>query len=115
MTETKAEAKAAPAVLWDKVTPTFKDRLREPVKPARPPEGAIAMAQKSFDGITEEDGTVKHAMSHRFPSAELAAQAADELKRAGAYTTPESTVTVVIDEGDKRLITWRAGKKRGRH
>lgn len=113
MTETTA--KPAPAVSWDKVTPSFKERLREPVKPPRPPDGAIAMAQRSFDGLTTEDGKVKHAMSHRFGTEELAAQAADELKRAGAYTTPESTVTVVFDEGDKRIVTWSAGKKRGRH
>lgn len=119
MTETKQES-PVPGISWDKVTPTFKDRLREPAKPARPSDGAIAMAQRSYDGYTPEvaEGekvVTQHVMSHRFKTADEAELAKDELKRAGAYTTPESTVTAFIDEGDKRIVTWRAGNKRGRH
>jgi hypothetical protein len=114
MTDTTQQA--APGVNWETVKPTFKDRLREPVKPPRPSDGAIAMAQRSYDGYKPdpENDFTQHAMSHRFKNEAEAAAAADELKRAGAYTTPESTVSAVIDEGDKRVVTWRAGKKRGR-
>jgi hypothetical protein len=56
-------------------------------------------------------------MTHRFGTVEEAAKAVDELKRAGAYTDPETTVTAIIDPeetGDKRIVRWRTGEKRGR-
>jgi hypothetical protein len=105
-------------VTWDAVVPTFSNRLREPKRPEKPSDGAIAMAQKSYDGfIPEGSDETWHAITHRFPTVEMAADAADELKRAGAYTTPETTVTVLIDpegKGDNRVVRWRAGGKRGR-
>ena len=115
-----APATSPLAVNWEKIVPTFKARLREPKKPARPSDGAIALAQKSYAGYQPVDdkgvavGEVRHAMSHRFATEEQAALALDELKRAGAYTTPETTVTAFIDEDDKRAVSWRAGNKRGR-
>jgi hypothetical protein len=100
---------------WAAVTPVFGARLREPKKPERPSDGAIAMAQKSYDGFIPEGETeTLHVMRHRFPSIEAADLAADELKRAGSYTTPVTTVTVTVDDNDKRSIRWRAGEKRGR-
>lgn len=104
------------AIAWDAVTPVFTDRLRAPKKPEKPSDGAIAMAQRSYAGETRGDQTV-HIMRHRFKTVEEAASAADELKRAGAYTEPETTVNVVIDPDgadDNRLVAWRAGLKRGR-
>lgn len=121
MTETQeAPNQEAPkkAVAWDAVVPKFSARLREPVKPQRPSDGAIKMAQISYDGrVNPETEETEHAITHRFPSVEAAEIAADELKRAGAYTTPETTVSIVIDPegtGDKRILRWRAGGKRGR-
>lgn len=103
-------------IAWDSVQPIFTDRLRAPKKPERPSDGAIAMAQKSYAG-TDKDGETVHIMRHRFHTVEEATQAADELRRAGAYTEPETTVNVVIDPDgvdDKRVLAWRAGDKRGR-
>lgn len=118
MTETEAPKAPEKAIAWDAVVPKFSSRLREPVKPARPSDGAIRMAQLSYDGrVNEATGETEHAITHRFPTIEAADVAEDELKRAAAYTNPESTVSVVRDPentGDKRIIRWRAGAKRGR-
>src|ERR1700677_3922098 len=98
---TTAPAEAAPkkTIAWDSVVPSFGNTFKPPVKPERPSDGAVAQAQKSFDGFTtkNEDGTdgeVLHVITHRFNTVEAADIAEDELKRAGAYTTPETTVTV---------------------
>lgn len=103
---------------FEGITPVFSAKLRQPKKPAKPSDGAIAMAQKSFDGFAPEGSEeVQHVMTHRFATVEMADTAEDELKRAGAYTTPETTVNTIRDpEGtdDKRILRWRAGLKRGR-
>src|SRR5260370_31690412 len=115
---TEAPAKA-PGITWDNVVPSFRARLREPKLPAKPSDGAIAMAQRSYDGTIPEGGTeALHVMTHRFPNAESADLAADELKRAGAYTSPVTTVNVTRGEkgdgdGDLRIVHWRAGPHRG--
>lgn len=115
---TDAPVKAG--IPWDAVVPTFTQRLREPKKPARPSDGAIAMAQKSFEGFKPEGADeLYHVMQHRFATVEQAEIAADELKRAGSYINlPEgSTVNVNVDPegtGDKRIVRWQAGHKRGR-
>lgn len=101
---------------WSGITPVFKARLTPPKRPERPSDMAISLAQASYDG-QDVEGERFHVMSHRFKTEAQAAAAADELKRAGAYTTPESTVTVAIDpekSGDKRVLSWRASGKRGR-
>lgn len=115
--ETPAPAKS---ISWDSVVPTFGNAFKPPVKPDKPSDGAVRMAQKSYDGFKsgpEDDAEVLHVITHRFPTVEAADVAEDELKRAGAYTTPESTVSVLRDpegEGDNRIVRWRAGNKRGR-
>jgi hypothetical protein len=120
MTETTAAPAAEPAkgIAWDDVVPHFGNVLKPPTKPARPSDGAIRMAQKSYDGFTHpETEEVLHVITHRFPTVEAADVAEDELKRAGSYTEPNSTVTVVRDPdgtGDNRIVRWRAGNKRGR-
>ena len=111
-----------PGISWDSVVPHFGDTFKPPVKPDKPSDGAIRMAQKSYDGFTEKnedgtDGETMHVMTHRFPTEAAADVAEDELKRAGAYTTPEATVSVIRDPdgtGDNRIVRWRAGNKRGR-
>jgi hypothetical protein len=116
--KTEAPAPAKHGVSWDAVAPVFTGRLRAPRKPERPSDGAIRMAQKSYDGHTPEGEDVTlHAITHRFGSVEEAEIAAAELKRAGAYTEPETTVSVLFDPentGDKRVLRWKAGAKRGR-
>jgi len=105
-----------PGIDWDKAKPVFADRLRAPKTAAKPSDGAIKMAQRSYDGEKHGEDIV-HVLRFRFPTAEIAEAAADELKRAGAFTTPESTVRTVIDPdnaGDTRMVAWSAGAKRGR-
>ncbi len=117
-TTAPAATEPAKGIAWDNVIPSFGSTLKPPVKPAKPSDGAIRMAQRSYDGFTHpETEEVLHVMTHRFPTVEAADVAEDELKRSGAYTTPESTVSVVRDpdgEGDNRIVRWRAGNKRGR-
>lgn len=122
---TTAPASPPPAktVAWDSVIPNFGSVFKPPVKPERPSDGAIRMAQKSFDGFTapvaegEDPGETLHVITHRFQTNEAADVAEDELKRAGSYTDPETTVSVARDPdgvGDSRIVRWRAGNKRGR-
>jgi|SRR5215831_7985254 len=120
--ETPAEkpgeaAEAIPQVVdWGAATPVFADRLIAPKAAARPSDGAIKMAQRSYDGEKHGDD-ILHVLRHRFPTPEMAEAAADELKRAGGFTSPESTVRVAIDpdrSGDLRMVAWSAGAKRGR-
>lgn len=99
---------------WAAVTPGFKSALRPPKLPERPSDGAVAQAQRSYDGQDNGEGETVHVMFHRFPTVEMAEAAADELKRAGAYTNPQTTVQVYHDEKDRRILSWRAGAKRGR-
>lgn len=103
---------------WEALTPVFGARLRAPKKPPRPSDGAIAAAQQSYTGrMNPETNEMEHVMTHRFGSVEEAAKAVDELKRAGAFTKPETTVTAITDPdetGDKRIVRWRTGEKRGR-
>lgn len=119
MTETQ-EAPATVEVSWDAIVPHFGSQMKPPALPARPSDGAIRMAQKSYDGFKSGEGEnaeILHVMTHRFPTVEAADAAEDELRRAGAYTNPVTTVSVVRDpegEGDKRIVRWRAGNKRGR-
>jgi hypothetical protein len=108
MTDTQAK----PSV-FDSIIPTFHAKLREKAPPPRPSDGSIAMAQKSYDG-EPHDGEIWHAMSHRFPTVEMATLAADELKRAGFYTSPPSSVTAYQDKDDERIVRWSAGARRGR-
>jgi len=117
MTETQERAPLNP---FEAITPMFRATLRPPKRPPKPSDGAIAMAQKSYNGFATGEGDsaeTQHVMVHRFATVEEAELAADELKRAGAYTEPESTVTVIHDpdgSGDRRVVAWRAGGKRGR-
>ena len=114
MTETRqAPGGTVADIKWDSMIPVFRSTLTEGKKPARPSDGAIAQAQRSWDG-EDHDGEKWHVLSHRFPSEEMAALAADELKRAGYYTEPNTTVKVVIDKTDKRIVSWHAQARRGR-
>lgn len=102
--------------LFAGIAPVFSKSLRGPKLPPKPSDQAIALAQRSYDGQKVDDEIV-HVMRHRFPTVEQAEAAADELKRAGSYTTPPSSVRTLLDpdqEGDKRVLAWTAGARRGR-
>lgn len=102
--------------VFDNIAPVFTKTLKSPKVPVKPSDGAIRLAQKSYDG-QDVGGEKVHVMRHRFATVEMAEAAADELRRAGHYTTPQSSVRVVIDPDkldDKRLVAWIAGARRGR-
>lgn len=100
-------------ITWAPTIGAFRKDFREPKRPAKPSDTAISLAQRSYDG-QEVDGETVHVMTHRFSSGEQAALAVDELKRAGYYTTPASTVRAEASADDPRMVTWIAGPKRGR-
>ena len=114
--ESTTPAPVTQVIDWAGAEPVFADRLRAPKSAAKPSDGAIKMAQRSYDGETHGD-TIVHVLRFRFPTAEIAEAAAGELKRAGTFTVPESSVRVVIDPdntGDQRMVAWSAGSRRGR-
>jgi len=81
------------------------DRLRaKKVTPV--PAPIIKLAQLSYD-----DEAVKEL---NLGSEERAAAFAAHMRNAGDHTKPVSSLTVVIDEDDKAVVRWRAGKRRGR-
>lgn len=106
--------------MWDTALESagtvFKATLRPPKKPEKPSDGAISAAQRSYDGH-EVNGETLHVITRRFPTVEAADAAEDEIKRAGAYTTPETSVRTARDPegiGDARILAFVAGNKRGR-
>lgn len=110
---TEAQAKA-PEYDWEKVGGRFVERLRDP-KVIPVPAAIVRQAQRSYDGEADpnHEGKLLHNMSHEFPNKEMAAAFAKHLKNAGAHTQPPSSVSVVIDEHDERIVRWKAGKRRG--
>lgn len=93
---------------WGKITGTAIARLRAPKVPPVP-EPLVKLAQKSWDEET--------VLKYHFDSEEKAAAFAKLMRKAGAHTTPVTTVSVSVDPeetGDPKIIAWKAGKKRGR-
>lgn len=70
------------------------------------PASIVKLAQQSFDA--------ESVLELSLGSVERAAAFANHMKNAGDHTTPISSLTVVIDEDDKSVVRWRAGKRRGR-
>lgn len=106
-------------------------RIKEP-KVVEVPEAIKRAAQRSLDGVPHPTiaGRVDHVLEHEFASEEMAAAAAKALKKAGPWTTPQSSVRVVIDPysdaqdpdnpakphplaGNKKIIRWKAGGRTG--
>lgn len=100
---------------WSGITARPAVRLqKEKIKDV--PKSIVKHAQDSYDGVMHQ-GELRHVLVHEFPNEELAAQFAKHMKNAGPHTTPETSISVVIDpdaDGNKRLVSWRAGKRRGR-
>lgn len=102
---------------WDGITGHAVEKLRKP-KVAPVPDAIVTQAQRSWDGV-EHDGKTLHVLRHQFKQGEEAkAEAfARLMKKAGAHTTPPTSVSVVVDPdetGNKLLVAWRAGARRGR-
>lgn len=111
---TEAQATAPAEFDWKDVGGRFVERLRDP-KVIPVPAPIVRQAQRSLDGEADpkREGKLLHNMSHEFPNKEMAAAFAKHMKNAGAHTEPRSSVSVVIDEHDERIVKWKAGKRRG--
>lgn len=102
---------------WNGITAKAVERLQtEKVTPVH--ESIVKHAQNSYDGV---DG--KHVLEFDFGDNIAKAEAfAKLLKKAGAHTTPMTSLTVKVNpdkhkggEYDKPgLVRWRAGTRRGR-
>lgn len=110
---------------WSSVTGEAVATLRKP-KTVPVPDAIVALAQESYVGRVnpaDPEGARLHWLRHRFETPERAAQFASLMKLAGAHTSPESTVRVVIDpdsrketpadEREPELVAWCAGTKKG--
>lgn len=103
---------------WEGVTGKAVERLRAPAPPPRPPDHLVNLAQQSWDGV-EVDGEKRHVLRYRFTAGQETKRDAfiKLIKKAGAHTTPPTTVTVATDPdrtGDELLVAWKAGQRRGR-
>jgi len=114
MAETKA-----PAFDWSDLTGQAVQRLKaKKVVPVDP--SIVRQAQRSYDGVTDPANpeNLLHVLSYKFPTAEMAAEFARQMKHAGDHTSPATSVSVVIDPantGDQTVVNWRAGSRRGRN
>lgn len=99
------------AVDWGKITGTTADRLRKPKVPAVPGP-IVKLAQASLD--------TSEVKKFRFPDGtelKVVEEFATHLRNSGHHTNPLSSVSVAIDpedEGDKLLVHWKAGGRRGK-
>jgi hypothetical protein len=104
---------------WAGLTARTATLLKAPKIPPVPQE-IVDLAQRSFDGVKDgegEDAEVNHVLAHEFKSEEMAAEFAKHMKNAGHHTTPKSSVSVAVDPmdtGNKKLVHWKAGTRRGR-
>lgn len=103
---------------WSGVTGKAVERLRAPKIPDVPKE-IVAQAQRAYDGVVDDKtGETYHVLAHRFGTEAQAEEFAKHVRNAGHHTTPLSTITAVVDpmnSGDKRLVHWQGGKRRGRN
>jgi hypothetical protein len=89
----------------------------KPKKVVPVPPSIVKLAQQSYDGVAGDDDTQLHVLEHKFDSEERAAKFAAHMRHAGDHTQPITSVTALIDpdgSGDKRIVRWRAGARRGR-
>jgi hypothetical protein len=104
---------------WSTITGHAVERLRAP-KTTPVPDAIVALAQRSWDGVPNHknpDGEKLHVLRHSFESEERAVEFAKHMRKAGAFTLPMTSVSVVVDPdgtGDVRTIAWRAGTRRGK-
>jgi hypothetical protein len=116
---------------WSSITGQAVDRLRaKKVQPV--PDHVVGLAQSSYNGRVnpaDPDGELLHVIRHEFSHDEQgearAVALGKLLRRAGEFTTPMTSVTVVIDpdfvsgktpESERKpwVIAWRAGERKGR-
>lgn len=115
---------AKTSIDWSEVTGRTVERLRAP-KIVPVPEAIVRLAQESFNGKPDKNNPERllHVLSHEFKTVEIAAEFARLMKKAGAHTTPRSSVSVVINPDPEgkfgqpttdKDVSWKAGQPRGR-
>jgi hypothetical protein len=107
---------------WGSLTVHAVERLRAP-KTAPVPDAIVKLAQQSYEGIVNPkhpEGERLHVLRHTFESEARASQFAKLMRKAGSFTSPITSVTVVVDPDDLkneeggRTIAWRTGTRRGK-
>lgn len=103
---------------WAEVSGRTVERLRKPKIPDVPTP-IVRQAQRSYDGVQDpQNADVKlHVLEHQFENEAKAAAFAKLMKNAGHHTTPLTSVSVAVDpedNGNTKLVRWRAGARRGR-
>lgn len=102
---------------WGDLNGTVANRLRKP-KVADVPAPIVRQAQRSYDGVKiEGSDEMAHILEREFASEEMAAAFAKHMRNAGNHTKPTTSVSVAVDpeeDGNKRLVRWKAGTRRGR-
>lgn len=85
---------------WGTIEAEAVVRLTQPKTPPPPPEPFIRLAQESYVGRVNQanpEGERLHNFRYDFGTQERAARAAGHLKTAGLYTTPKTSVRVIVD------------------
>jgi hypothetical protein len=85
---------------WGTITAHAVEKLRQPKTPPAPPSQFIALAQRSYEGVTDprnSDGPRLHVLTFDFGTPERAQKAMKHLRDAGAHTTPPTSVRIVAD------------------
>lgn len=114
---------------WAGINGQAVERLKAP-KVYEVPTPIVALAQKSWDGVplmrdgkavtdAEGNAVLTHNLRHNFGKGqdEKAKAFAEHMRHAGDHTTPQSSVSAVIDpdnDGSAHVVAWKAGKRRGR-
>lgn len=128
---------------WSSMTVHAVDRLRAP-KVAPVPDAIVKLAQTSYEGVMDPsnpEGERYHVLRHTFDTEERAAAFFKLIKKAGAHTTPMTSVTAVVDpdnlheahgrnvyrqetgsdatdaeliELGGRTVAWKSGVRRGK-
>lgn len=120
MAENKAAEKPAKDVIdWGQVSGQAVKRLRAP-KTEPVPDAIIALAQRSWDGVQDEndpEGEKLHVLRHEFSDLTVAKEFSKHMRKAGEHTTPMTSLTVIHDPdktGNEKVVAWKAGTRRGR-
>lgn len=102
---------AEEAVDWGAITGKTVERLRKPKIPDVP-AAIVKLAQASYD-----EGTVKSYQFAKSVDEKVVEKFASHLRNAGHHTSPLTSVSAVIDpedDGNKHLVHWKAGGRRGK-
>lgn len=114
---TETEATEKPSFDFSEVMGRAVRQLRAPKIPPVDP-AIVRQAQRSWDGVPDHENPdeTTHVLSHEFKTEAMAFEFARQMRLAGHHTRPVTSVSAVIDplnSGNKKLVHWQAGARRG--